>query len=385
MIKIGLEGSLFFKQGSGVGRYANELIKAASKIDSDESFEIVRHYLPGKKFVPPIKPTKNLGYRLVRWFPPAVYFQVFKRLGWFAPYDLLALKKYDFFIFFNFVAFPLRRKTKGIVVIHDLAYIYYPEYVLEKNRRYLERFVPLSINRSSHVITVSEYSKKDIMEHYHVPDDKISVIYNAIDHEHFYPRPQKEIAGVRKKYNLPEKYILFTGNIEPRKNLTGVLDAYSRLDDAIKEKCGLVLVGGKGWNDDEILEKIKALKEGGAQVITPGFVPDEDLPLIYSGASLFVFPSFYEGFGIPPLEALACGVPVITSNASSLPEVVDEAAIAIDPNNTGELAAQMAKVLTDASLAKKLSAAGLKQAQKFSWDKSARELIALLERLNGRA
>ncbi len=381
MIKVGIEGSLFFKRGSGVSTYAKKLTEAASKIDSNTQFEIVRHWLPFKKFTAPIPITSHLKYRLVKWFPPVVYFQVFKRFGTFIPYDLLALKRYKYFLFFNFVSFPLSKKTKGIIVVHDLAFLYFPEYIQAKNLAYLKRFLPKSVKRAAYIITVSENSKKDIIKHYKVPSEKIVVIPNAIDPGIFKPANKTEINHVKEKYRLPKKYIHFHGNIEPRKNIQGLLSAYELLPSKLKTEYSLVLSGGKGWNDDQIHSQIAKLKKTGHEIVLTGYVDNEDgLAAIYSGASLFVYPSFYEGFGIPPLEAMACGIPVITSNASSLPEVVGDAAILVSPQDAPQLSKEIAKVLSNAKLRKNMIDRGLARARMFSWDSSAKKLIELLEK-----
>jgi glycosyltransferase involved in cell wall biosynthesis len=182
-----------------------------------------------------------------------------------------------------------------------------------------------------------------------------------------------------QKYGLPSKYIHFHGTIEPRKNVEGLLDAYAALPDKIKDEFALVITGGKGWKDESIYRKVDYYLASGHRIILPGYIEAEDLPFIYSGASLFVLPSFYEGFGIPPLEAMACGVPVITSDNSALPEVVGDAAILVKADDTPALTGSIEKVLSDKQLAKSMTDKGLKQAAKFSWELSARKLIELLE------
>ncbi|MGA2572547.1 MAG: glycosyltransferase family 1 protein [Terracidiphilus sp.] len=241
--------------------------------------------------------------------------------------------------------------------------------------------VPRSIKRAARILAVSEHTKADIIKYYDIPADKISVIYNAVDHSEYYPRPAKEVSAVRSKYKLPAKYILFTGTIEPRKNVEGILGAYAALDEQVKKDHGLVLAGGKGWNDEPIRQAIDKLKSAGEKIICTGYVPDEDLPALFSGASLFVYPSFYEGFGIPPLEAMACGVPVITADNSSLPEVVGDAVIMIKAENIAAITQSISKVLNDSQLANSLRQKGLEQAKKFSWEKSAQTLITLLNSL----
>jgi glycosyltransferase involved in cell wall biosynthesis len=375
--KVAIEGSLFFKRPTGVGHYAKSLIEAASTLDSEVDFEIVRHWLFFKKFQAPIAPAKHLHYRLIKWFPPMVYYQFFKRLSWIFPYDWTALKKYDAVLFFNFISYPLSKGVKSIIVIHDLTYIKFPQYMQATNLKYMSKLMPASVKRADHIITVSESSKKDIVEHFGLEPSRVSVILNAVDHEIFFPR--NNVANALKKYGLPTKYIHFHGTIEPRKNVEGLLDAFALLPREIKNEYALVLTGGKGWNDEAIYKAVEAHRASGHKIILPGYVEGKDLPYIYSGASLFVLPSFYEGFGIPPLEAMACGVPVIVSDNSSLPEVVGDAAIKIKAEDTEALAANMLKILSDKKLAESLSKKGLKQAAKFSWHASAEKLVKLLQ------
>ncbi|MEX2006660.1 MAG: glycosyltransferase family 1 protein [Candidatus Saccharimonadales bacterium] len=381
MKRIGIEGSPFFGSPTGIGQYARRLITAASKLGSDTHFEIIRHWLPFKELRPPIAPNQRLSYRLVKWFPPAVYFQTFKRLGWFLPYDAIALRRYDAMLFFNFVVFPVRKKVKTIAFIHDLSFIHFSEYTQVKNLTYMQKFVPYSIDRASHIITISQSTKNQIVEHYKVSPGKISIITPAINHSQFYQRPMHEISEIRKKYKLPTKYILYASTLEPRKNIEGILRSYSALGDDLKMEYGLVLAGGKGWKDESIFKTIDELRSAGENIITTGYVPDEDLPAIYSGATLFVYPSFYEGFGIPLLEAMACGVPVITSNNTSLPEVVGSAAILVEAGDTTALSKAINKVLNNPERANLLREKGLAQAKKFSWEKSAKKLMAVLEKL----
>jgi glycosyltransferase involved in cell wall biosynthesis len=379
-MKVGVEGTPFFGNLTGIGQYSSRLIDAAQSLSRDDDFEIVKQWWFYRRFIPPIRPSQHLSYRLVKWVPPLFYYQLFKRVGWAPPYDLLALRRYDAFIFFNYVAFPLRRKTKSLVVIYDLSFVHHPEFTHEKNLLYMPKFVPLSIKKADCIITISENSKREVMEYYHVPDDKITVINPAVDHAVFRPQSQAAVKAVCRKYKINKPYILSVCTLEPRKNLIGVLEAFEKLPEDIKNSHSLVLVGGKGWLDGELEAKYEQLAEK-YDLIKTGYAPDEDLPALYSGASVFVFPSFYEGFGMPPLEAMACGVPVITADNSSLPEVVGDAAIMIKAENTQRLAKEVERVLTDDKLAKSLREKGLKQAAKFSWGKSARTLITLLNSL----
>ena len=377
-MKIGIEGTPFFGNLTGVGQYSSRLINAAQKLSRDEDFEIVKQWWFFRKFNPPIMPSKHLRYRLIKWFPPIFYYQLFKRTGWAPPYDLVALRKYDIFLFFNYVAFPLRKGTKSLVTIYDLSFVYHPEFTHDKNVKYMPRFVPSSIRKSDHVITISENSKREIMEYYKVPEDKITILNPAIDHAIFKPQGQNSVAEITKKYDISKPYILSVCTLEPRKNLVGVLNAFEKLPEDLKNNYSLVLVGGKGWIDGDIEAKYAQLASE-YDLIKTGYVPDEDLPALYSGASVFVYPAFYEGFGMPPLEAMACGTPVITSDNTSLPEVVGNAGIMIKADDTEQLARETERVLTNNKLAQNLREKGLAQAKKFSWDKSAKKFLDVIE------
>jgi len=382
MKRVGIEGSPLFGNRTGIGQFAKRLTTAASKANSDVSFEIIRHWPPLKKFKPPIPPNSHLSYRLVKWFPPAVYFQIFKRLGWFLSYDTIALRRYDVMFFYNFVAFPVRKNTISVVFVHDLSFVNCPQFVSGKNKMYLDKFVPRSIKRANHIITISDSSARQIIEHYKVSSSKISIVTPAIDAADYYPRPEKEITAIQKKYKLPIRYILYASTLEPRKNVEGILRAYAAMDEKIKKSYGLVLAGGKGWKDESILKTIDELLSAGENIVQTGYVPDDDLPAIYSGASLFLYPSFYEGFGIPPLEAMACGVPVISADNTSLPEVVGDAGLYVKAEDTDGLTALAERVLTEPKLVASLRAKGLAQAKKFSWEKSATQLLEVLEKIS---
>lgn len=379
-MKVGVEGIPLFGERTGVGQYTKRILEAASEKESGIKFEIIRQLMPHRRINDlPIKPNKNLAYRVVRWMPPIIYYQLFKRTGRTLPYDVAVLRRYDLMLYFNFVAYPVTKRTKTIVVIHDLTYVNSPEYVSPKNRGFLIKFVPKSLKNADHIIAVSENTKREIVDYYKVKPQKISVITPAVSHEQFYPRPQEEIKKINGKFGIDKEYILSVSTIEPRKNLVGVFEAFEMLPEKLKQKYALVLVGGQGWLDSEIQRRYENLAQR-YTVIKTGYVDDNDLPAIYSGASVFVYPSFYEGFGIPALEAMACGTPVITSDNTSLPEVVGNAAIKIKASDTRKLSRKLEYVLTDKNLANNLSTKGLAQAKKFSWDKSADMLIELIEK-----
>jgi glycosyltransferase involved in cell wall biosynthesis len=378
---VGVEGIPIFGDRSGVGQYTKRLVEAASKLDSNTKFEVIRQLMPLRKLSNfPIEPNPHLSYRIVRWLPPVIYYQLFKRVGWTLPYDLVVHRKYDAVLFFNFVAYPTTRKVKSIIVIHDLSYIYHKKFVSPKNQEYLEKFVPRSIARADKIIAISENTRTEVSKYYGVPKSKITIINPAVDHSEFKPQERSRVEEIKSKYGIKKPYILSVGTIEPRKNLIGTLNAFEMLPESIKSRYTLVLAGGEGWLNDEIEARYQQLSEQ-YSLIKTGYVSDSDLPPLYAGAEVFVFPTFYEGFGMPPLEAMACGTPVISADNSSLPEVVGDAAIKVKAEDTAAISKAIERILTDADLAGSLRQKGFAQAKKFSWEKSARVLIELLDSL----
>ena len=380
-MKVFILGTSVFDSPSGVGQYTKRLIQVMANQHPEDSFTFF-----GFRLWPKTLPKKeitgaNVSYRFIRFMPGRVYNMLF-RLGIQIPIDLLLRRRADIFFYPNFTVWPtLNRRTKKVVIVHDLSFIYFPQYASPRNLRDNLKFVPRSLKQADHVITISKSSKKQIVEHYKTDPAKISIVLPAVDLEHFRPRLAAEVAKIRAKYKLPKKYILYTGTLEPRKNLEGLMRAYTALGSEIKQQYGLVLAGGKGWQDQSISAMIEKLSAAGENIKWTGYVPDADLPAIYSGASLFAWPSFYEGFGIPPLEAMACGVPVITSDNSSLPEAVGDAAITVKAEDTQSLVNEIERVLSDEKLVKSMRARGLAQAKKFTWEKSAQTLLSLLEKV----
>ena len=263
---------------------------------------------------------------------------------------------------------PLASSCPFVTTVHDLSFLYYPQSFRWLRRRYLQVFARASVRRARRVIAVSESTKQDLVKTYGISPAKIDVVHNGVDAS-YRPLPAGQVAAFRQQKGLPDRFLLFVGTLEPRKNVVRLVEAYAKLP---KERPPLVLVGGKGWFYDEIFCRVEAL-ELTDEVYFPGFVPTEDLPLWYNAADLFVYPSVYEGFGLPPLEAMACGTAVITSTASSLPEVVGKAGKLVDPTDTDGLATAMAQVLGDREMQEQMEATGLVQAAVFSWEKTAQQ------------
>jgi alpha-1,3-rhamnosyl/mannosyltransferase len=242
------------------------------------------------------------------------------------------------YYFPSFLSWPLA-VSNAVTVIHDVTFLAVPECVEKGNREYLQRVVPRVVKKSSHIIAVSEFSKSEIIKYYGTDPSKISVASPSVDRRHFYKRSAEEIHSVKARYDIfSENYILSVGNIEPRKNYERLIEAYIALPRTITNKYPLVIVGAGGWNNTRLLNKIQKAKENGYRIINPKqFVRDEDMPALYSGAHCFVFVPIYEGFGMSPLEAYACGTPVIASNVASVPEAAGDAAVYVDPYDVNDI------------------------------------------------
>jgi glycosyltransferase involved in cell wall biosynthesis len=265
-----------------------------------------------------------------------------------------------------------------VLTVHDLIFRQLPQHHKRLNRWYLNLTMPLYCRRASRIIAVSEAARRDLIAAYGVPSEKITVIYEAAD-PRFCPQSAVAVASALARYDLPARYLLFVGTIEPRKNLDRLLAAFERiyregLSDA------LVIVGKRGWLTDDFFAALEhsPVRE---HVIFPGFVPDADLPAVYTGAQSLVLPSLCEGFGLPVLEAMACHTPVICSNTSSLPEVAGDAALLIDPTDVDQIAGAITRVLTDSALSEQMRVRGEAQAARFSWERTAEETLAVYHQL----
>jgi glycosyltransferase involved in cell wall biosynthesis len=286
----------------------------------------------------------------------------------------------DVFHATDFALPPTSRGTRTLLTVHDLSFERDPQSATPGLRRYLTGIVPRSVSRANHILADSKATKEDLIELYNTPHEKITVLYSGVD-PRFTPEKQRgEDEHIRRRYKLgPQPIILALGTLQPRKNYSRLISAFAQIADVSQRfdarpiTHNLVIVGKQGWLFDSIIADAARLGIK-TRIIFPGFADDEDLPALYRAAELFVFPSLYEGFGLPPLEAMACGTPVVTSNVSSLPEVVGDAGLTVDPTDIYALAGAMSRALQDPQLRQQMIQRGLARAAEFTWLRAAEQL-----------
>jgi len=287
-------------------------------------------------------------------------------------------------IYFNphFFIAPVSLRCKKIITFHDLSFEHYPEFFSWRKRAWHKFLMNTKqeAKQADKIIAVSESTKQDLINIYGIEKEKIEVIYSGVGEQFKNISSKSVLKNISLKYGLPEKFILFFGTIEPRKNIIGLIKAFEILkqNQSIPSELKLVIAGTKGWLYQDIFKTAQESKYK-KDIIFTGFIEEEDKPCLYNLAELFVFPSFFEGFGFPPLEAMACEVPTIVSGNSSLPEVVGQGALIIDPFNIDEIAWAMETGLNNMDLRKRLIKKGLEQAKKFSWEKCAQKTLKILK------
>lgn len=372
-MKINLELQPCLKNKSGIGIYTYELTKLLQiNKDIELSGEIFNFF--NRNDISKDIEGLTIPIKLCTLFPYGVYRRIWNKIP--INYNRLFQSDADIYHFFNFIV-PPRINGKIITTIHDMTYILYPETMDKRNLKRITDDIDYSVNRSDKIITVSESSKRDIIRYLNVPEEKIEVVYNGVEYDRFAKsNNNQDKLKVMQKYNLPQNYILYMGTLEPRKNIESIVRSYSVLKKNYNNEIKLVIAGKKGWLFENIFNLVESLKLQD-DVIFTDYVDEVDKAAIYQMANLFVFPSIYEGFGIPVLEAMASSVPVITSNVSSLPEVAGDAAILVEPKDVNSIAKNMHKILSNNDLRDKLICKGHIQAKKFTWEASAEKLYKI--------
>jgi len=368
-MRIGVDARLMYHQPAGISRYTWHLLQALAELDKDDEFIVFQH----RKHQTPLVNQPN--FRRATLFAPAHH-----RLEQVVLAAELLRFPLDLLHSTDFIP-PLNSPYKSVITVHDLAFLHYPHFLTTESAAYYG-LIDRAVVRADHIIVPSEHTRQDLIGQMGVATDKVSVIYEAAN-PGFGPLPVEETRrAVTAKFQIPQTYVLFVGTIEPRKNVAGLLHAFACLRDkyGLRDDVGLVIAGGKGWLYDETIETVKTL---GLERCTffLGRVADEDLHCLYVGARCHIHPAYYEGFGLPPLEAMACGTPTIVSDVSSLPEVVGDAAILVNPRDTEEIAVAIHRLLTDDDLHAELREKGFQRARTFSWEKAAQRTLDIYRKV----
>jgi glycosyltransferase involved in cell wall biosynthesis len=361
---IGIDASRALSaRPTGTERYSQELIRALLTLGADHRFRLYLRREPDPEWLagsekcvmpfPRLWTHVRLSWEMIRR-PPEVLF---------VPSHVL----------------PLLHPPSSVVTVHDLGYLRFPETHTRPQRAYLDISTRWSARYARHLVADSRATRHDLQAEYGVSDDKVTVAYPGVDQSLQPVSDPKQVEAVKARYGIANRYFLYMGTLQPRKNLSRIVQAYARLlASGPDESPELVLAGQRGWLCDELFHLIGRLGID-AQVRFPGYVAEDDKAALLSGATAFVFPSLYEGFGLPVLEAQACGCPVVTSTSSSLPEVAGRGALLVDPTDVDAIASAMARVQSAGALRRALIAAGYSNVRRFSWESCARSVLQVLE------
>ena len=384
-----VDPSTLFPPLSGVGYYTREILKAYCGLPGHFPVKLLsfRFFLKSGRRPPEAdfeRLAESWGGSLdVRFRPvPSLVYGWLRRRGLRPPFplDLFESGARKIYFFPSFVGEPLLR-APYVPVIFDLGFLRYPGSQQNRDHLYLRRYLPRALRRASRIVVISERVKKELQKAYEIPADKIAVVYPAVDHASFRPDIPAEVrVAVREKYGLGGGYIFSLSTLEPRKNFPRLLEAYSLLPDATQARLPLVVAGGSGWKNEEIYATIRRLGLE-KKIKFLGYISETDRAPLMREASLFALPSLYEGFGMPVLESMACGTPVVTSARGAIPEIGGDAVVYADPLRAESIARSISAVLEDQDLRTKLSVSGLARAASFQWPESARVLADVFKRV----
>jgi glycosyltransferase involved in cell wall biosynthesis len=356
------------KHISGIGHMTLELIRALERHpDNSKVFEIVLVINGDRRLS-----LERWGFRTatIKTIPiPTRLFNIIWKFDLLPPMDIFLGK--GVYIFPNYKNWRLSH-SRSLTFVCDVSYLLFPQYVSPKNQRFLEKNIHKWIKRTNKVLAISRNAQKELINSLGVNEEKTLLVPCGVDTTMFYKRPEKEIEIVKKEFGITKDYVLYLGNIEPRKNIKRLIEAYKLLPRKQRERYALVLVGGGGWLNESIMKAIRQAQKEGYNVIKPQrYIPEEAIPALHSGAKVLVHVALYEGFGISPLQAMACDTPTIVANNSSLPEVVGEASLLINANDVQDISNNLENLLQDTKLQRKLILEGRKQVKKYTWDRSA--------------
>jgi len=378
-MRIGLDISRAVGQRTGVGQYAWELMTALARIDEESEYRLYTFFydcFPDNWKDISYPRQHNVALNELR----SSYRSILKR--WTNGEDKENLLGDVDIVHSTAYTSPLLHRSKLVVTVHDMTCYVYPQFHTQENYDFVNQNLHWASRRAAKVIADSHQTKADIQRYLHVPEEKIEVIHLGVS-DRFRPDVSAEqVEGVKHHYGIEDEYILAVGSIEPRKNLGRLLVVYRMLVEHLGIAHKLVLLGGAGWRNTSFYELLDCLGVQGRVVFT-GYVPDDDVRALYSGACFLAFPSLYEGFGLPILEAMACGTPVLTSNCSSMPEAAGDAALLVDPLDEWDLYQGMERMVLDEELRGELRRRGLQRAKRFSWEKTAAQTLRVYEEIDG--
>ena len=359
MAHIAVDARLTHYRVGGTSRYIKEVISAFEQLQFSHDLTLLQSRKSNESLSSLFRSAKV-------WTPP--------HHAWERAALSLELWRHHFDLLHSpdFIA-PLCGAKRHIITVHDLSFIHYPEYLTADSRRYYKGQILASVDRADHILAVSEATKRDLIDVLDVPAELITVQLHGVD-EIFEPLPRETTSPVIRALDLPDEYILFVGTLEPRKNIVGLARAYRDLTLELPDAPQLVIVGRPGWHFEQLMADLESVGID-RKIIIRQDVIDAQLPALYNHATALVMPSFYEGFGLTALEAMACGTVPIVSNVSSLPEVVGDVGMLIDPHDTATISSALKKVLTDSNWREEQSTGARHRAARFRWIDTARSIL----------
>jgi len=370
-MKIAINTTPLLSTLTGVGNYTYQTAKALARLAPENDYSYYYGYFSKKLFA---SENKGAFYEIKELVKQVPAMKKFAR-GIKDNICPLTLKPFDLYFEPNFI--PLRvRARRTVVSVMDFSFEVYPQWHPQERIEYFRKKFWKNIGRADRIIAISNFVRDEAVNKFNLPAEKVRVVRLGFNKDVFRLMAPGELAPVKAKYGLPDTFMLCVGSMEPRKNLLNLLKAYLSLTAAVRKEFKLVFVGFKGWENREIMDLIEKVKDDAVYL---GYITDAELGALYNLASFFVYPSFYEGFGLPPLEAMACGCPVVVSHAASLPEVCGDAAIYVNPLDPESIAGGIQKAATDELLRKALRSAGLKRSEEFSWEKTAVQHLEIFD------
>lgn len=368
-----INATTLLSKPTGIGKYSFEISKRLLNSEKELDFTFYYGYFSKDLYLPHAQSSGRLAKDITRILGGNY---VFKKIAQISKLMILKFLSQEFDLYWEPAITPIQNiKSKHLIAtVHDFSFHLHPEWHQKENRQYIEKYFWKNIRSADRIITGSYYTKKEIIEFLGFEPDKVHVIYHGVDHNNFRVHDRNIVHDFAYSYKLPKKFILFVGSIEPRKNLKNALLAYKSLPQNYKKEFKFLLAGFSGWNNAEVMNLIEQEKEN---IVYLGYLSNLELAYLYNLADVFIYPSLYEGFGLPPLEAMACGTPVIVSNLASIPEVCGESVYYVDAYDVASIAEGIYKIATDEAMRNDMVKKGLERVKLFNWDKSAIEHLAV--------